>query len=123
MAHGQMGRPHKENTARPVQERDGIAAHGHAAKRCGKHRCEQQHIDRSRKNPVGVVLSFEDRRIPVPVQNLVDDHGQRHGNADPLVQRFPCDLIAHQAEQKQKQERVNDQAEGISFPFLHGNKP
>ena len=65
----------------------------------------------------------EDRRIPAPVQDPVDDHGQRHGDADPLVQLLPRDLAAHQAEQQQKQERVNDQAEGISFAFLHESNP
>ena len=81
-------------------------AHVDAAQR-RQHKADHQgRVDQSLHDPERRVLSLKECSVPFPVQDLMQDHQHRHGDARPLVPGFTCHLIAHQQQESDAQQDI-----------------
>ena len=62
-----------------------------------------------------ILRAKEQSTVPLPVQDLMDDHKGRHAHADPFMCRFPCDLIGHEEQQKNGHNRIHDSFDAAVF--------
>ena len=64
---------------------------------CGQNKTDHQSgVDERLHNAQWHILSFKQGGNPLPVQDLVNNHEHRHGDACPLVARFAHHLIRHE---------------------------
>lgn len=78
------------------QEREGITGHDEAADRQSNHNQQQRRVDGSLKHTDRGPLSAGQTAVPAPVQGVVSQKQQEHGDSQPFMDRLTHQGIGHQ---------------------------
>lgn len=116
-----MQQPRKGHPAMKIHKGKHMVGKHHAADHQAQHGQQQKQVKRQQKDTGGREPAAKQVLMPLPVQDVMQDEQKEHPGPGPLVRHFAPELVAHQEQQRQRHQNV-DQYFTDRFRF-HANPP